>query len=348
VELTRPAAITVTPFEGDTAAWNALVARDAAGTFCHLAEWRDVLGDGLGHECPYLVALGADGSYLGVLPLVRVRSALFGHYLVSQPFLNGGGPLGTPAVSSRLAGEVAELARRSGADLLELRTRATVTTDLALSHRKITVMLDLPGSADALWRDAFPAKLRSQIRRPQKAGMEARFGDDQLEPFYDVFARTMRDLGTPVLPRRFFERIVAAFAPLIACGVVYAGSRPVAGGLGFVWRDEFEMTWAGSLREYASQAPNMLLYWAFLERMIERGLKRFDFGRCTPGGATHRFKRQWGGVDVPLPWLQWSARGLAGTPSPERPAFRLARAAWRRLPLPVANRLGPVLARQLP
>ena len=344
--MTRP--IEVVPFGGDDERWNAFVAEDPRSTFCHLAQWRDVLGDVLGHECPYLVAMAADTRYAGVLPLVRVRSPLFGHYLVSQPFLNAGGPLGSPEAESQLVAGAVALARRSGADLLELRPRWPVPGDLAVSHRKVTVVLDLPSTAPALWEAVFPSKLRSQIRRPLKDGMEVRFGLEQVAPFYEVFARTMRDLGTPVLPRTFFEHIAAVFRPLVTCGVVYAGPRPVAGALGFVWRGEFQMTWAGSLHEYAPQAPNMLLYWAFIERMIERGVKRFDFGRCTPGGGTHRFKRQWGGVDVPLPWLQWSGRGVTSTPLPERPIFRLARAAWRRLPMPIANRVGPVLARHLP
>jgi len=97
-----------------------------------------------------------------------------------------------------------------------------------------------------------------------------------------------------------------------------------------VWRSEFEMTWASSLREHSRSAPNMLLYWSFMEQMIARGVRVFDFGRCTPGSGTHRFKRQWGGTDVALPWLQWSARNVAATPSPERPGYRLAAAVWRR------------------
>ena len=207
--------------------------------------------------------------------------------------------------------------------------------------------LDLPASAGTLW-DGFDPKLRSQIRRPQKEGLEARFGLDQLDAFYEVFAINMRALGTPVLPRRFFERIAERFPSLVVFGTVYRAAQPLAAGCGFVWRDEFEITWASSLREYSRLAPNMLLYWSFLEHVIGRGVRVFDFGRCTPGGGTHRFKQQWGAADVPLPWLQWSSRNVAATPSPDRPAFKVASAVWRRLPLAVTNRIGPLLARQIP
>src|SRR5256886_3734466 len=159
-------------------------------------------------------------------------------------------------------------------------------------------------SGEAVWR-AFPAKLRSQIRRPQRDGLDARFGVAELPAFYEVFARNMRSLGTPVLPRAFFERLSRAFGGLVVFGTVYRRAEPVAAGCGFVWHGEFEMTWASSLREPSRSAPNMLLYWAVMGQMIARGVRGLDFGRCTAGSGTHRFKRQWGGVDVALPWLQW-------------------------------------------
>ena len=107
----------------------------------------------------------------------------------------------------------------------------------------------------------------------------ARFGPEQREPFYEVFARTMRDLGTPVLPRGLFERVSETFADLVVFGVVYRGEQPLAAGCGFAWREEFELTWAGSLRESRSIAANMLLYWSFMEHVIGRGARVFNFGR---------------------------------------------------------------------
>lgn len=338
--------MTVVPIDGD-AAWDAFVARDPAATFCHLAAWRSIMTDVLGHDCLYLAALDSSGAWEGVLPLVRVKAPFLGHYLISMPFLNAGGPLGSPAARLALAGAAAAEAARSGADLLELRAREAVPGELRLSQRKITVGLPLPGSADQLWA-AFPAKLKSQIRRPQKEGFEARFGSEHRAAFYHVFARNMRTLGTPVLPAALFDRIATALAEHAVFGVVYAGAEPLAAGCGFAFRDGFELTWAASLREHSARAPNMLLYWSFMSHLIGRGVKHFDFGRCTPGGGTHRFKQQWGGTDVPLPWAQWARRDLAAPPSPERPVFRAAAACWRRLPLAFTNAVGPIIARKLP
>jgi len=332
----------------EDAAWDGFVAAAEGSTFCHLAGWRGIMADVLGHECRYLVAEAEDGAWTGVLPLVRVRSRLFGHYLLSMPFLNDGGPLGDPQARSVLAARGGDEARRLGVDLLELRVREPVGGELTESRRKVTVLLPLPETPGELWEKGFRAKLRSQIRRPQKAGLTTRFGADEVAPFYEVFSRNMRDLGTPVLPRAFFERIARTFPEQAVFATVYSGSTPVAAGCGFAWRGEFEVTWASALREFNPVSPNMLLYWSLMERAIGLGVKTFNFGRCTPGGGTHRFKLQWGGADLPLPWAQWSAGGVAATPSPDRPAFRLATAAWQRIPVPLANLLGPVLARRLP
>lgn len=335
------------PLNGERRAWDEWVTREPASSFCHLAGWREILNDVLGAECLYWMAADEDGAWQGVLPLVRIRSRIFGHYLVSLPFLNDGGPLGSEAARGRLVQQAVAEARRTRADLLELRSRDAAGVDLPVSSRKITVLLPLPADAEVLFKQ-FPGKLRSQIRRPLKEGLTVRFGAEQREPFYEVFSRTMRDLGTPVLPRAFFDRIAATFPELAVFGVVYRGEQPLAAGCGFVWRDEFEMTWAGAVRESRPIAANMLLYWRFMEHMIGRGVRMFNFGRCTPGQGTHRFKQQWGGADVSLPWCHYARNGVKATPSPDDSAFSWGPRFWRHLPLFVANRFGPRLVRYLP
>jgi FemAB-related protein (PEP-CTERM system-associated) len=336
------------PFEGPDAEWDRLVASMPGSDFCHLAAWRGIMSDVLGHQTHYSLALDASGEPGGVLPLVRVRSRLFGDYLVSMPFLSYGGPLGPPAAQKALAAHAITLAGQLGVDLLELRGRFEPPEPLAPSSRKITVLLDLPDTADELWEKGLKSKLRSQIRRPMKEGMTTEFGSGLVDDFYAVFSRTMRDLGTPVLPRRFFEAVAERFPDQALFGVVRHDGEPVAAGCGFLWNGEAEITWAGADRRVSRLAPNMLLYWSFMAETVARGGSVFNFGRCTPGSGTHRFKRQWGGRDVPLPWGQWSASAVDATPSPDSAKFRLATRTWSRLPVAVTNRLGPPLARLLP
>jgi serine/alanine adding enzyme len=330
--------------------WDDFVQSREDSTFCHLYAWSTVLARTMGHRCTYLAAVD-QGAVQGVLPLVRVRSPLFGHYLVSVPFLNYGGPIGSPEAVRALCEAAVELARGSAADLLELRSRSEIGAEpLTTNPRKITVLLDLPSDSEVLWNDGLKAKVRSQVRRPRKEGMVARFGAAEVESFYQVFARGMRDLGTPVLGKGFFAQILAALGERVEFGAVYLDDVPVAVGCGFTWKDEFEITWAAALSEYNRMAPNMLLYWSFMELMIERGVKVFNFGRCTPGGGTHRFKSQWGPTrDVVLPWAQWSPSGVAATPNPDGgKLFHYATEIWSRLPLAITNRIGPLLARSLP
>jgi hypothetical protein len=184
--------------------WDRFVADAPDATFCHLAGWRDVIEDTLGHEALYAVALDTTGAWRGVLPLVRVKSALFGHYLVSMPFLNAGGPIGSGAACAALEESAVREARRSGADLLELRTPGDQPTALTASQRKITVTLQLPRQESELWKQ-FTPKLRSQVKRPLRENSQVRFGLEERDAFYDVFSRHMRDLGTPVLSREFFR-----------------------------------------------------------------------------------------------------------------------------------------------
>ncbi len=338
----------VGPFRGKPSEWDGFVRSRPGWTHFHLHGWKRVVEDVFGHECFYLATRDTDESLMGVLPLVRVKSRVFGHFLVSMPFVNYGGPLGTPNAIQELAGYATELATESGAGLLELRSRSELGLPLDASHRKVTLLLDLPSAdPDQLWQ-SFKSKLRSQIRRPQKEGVEIRFGLDQVHSFFHVFSRHMRDLGTPTQPRRLFEALAAAFPDSVWFGCAYVDDNAVAAGCGFEWGGEFEMTWAASLAEYNRIAPNMLLYWSFMERAIEQGLDAFNFGRCTPGSGTHRFKQQWGSREEPLWWYQYHRGRAASTPSPDDARYSWGPRIWKRLPLSLANVAGPRIVRYIP
>jgi len=340
--------VTALLFSGAAEEWDRFVRSQPGWTHFHLFGWRRVFESVFGHECFYFEARDEAGSLVGVLPLVRVRSVLFGHYLVSVPFLNYGGPLGSAEAVRALAASAEELARKDGVKLLELRSRQELPLDMPVSHRKVTVVLDLPSGDPAKLMKSFDAKLRSQVRRPQKEGITVRFGSDQVAPFFEVFARHMRDLGTPTQPKRLFETIAEVF-PDAWFGCAWLGDQPVAGGAGFVWGSEFEMTWASSLYSYNRLSPNMGLYWAFMERAVNEGLTIFNFGRCSPGAGTHRFKRQWGSRDEQLWWYQLTPAGEpAATPSPDDSAYSWGPRLWRRLPLGLATALGPRIVRSIP
>jgi serine/alanine adding enzyme len=334
--------------DGQEELWDSFVTSAPGSTFSHLAGWKGIMTDVLRHECHYLAAVDGAGTWRGILPLVHVRS-LLGNYLISMPFLNDGGPLGDTAAQQLLVEYALGEADRQGASLLELRARDQVPGPVTPTNRKISVHLALPPSVEELWRSILRTKQRTKIRRAVKEGMVFRSGSSELAGFYDVFARNMRDLGTPVLPRAFFDRLASIFGSRAMFANVYTSEGvPVACACCLRWRNELEVTWGSSLREFNHLSPNMLLYSRLMEEAIGEGIEVFNFGRCTPGGGTHAFKQQWGGRDVPLPWPSWYRQGGSGVPTTSRPMYRLATKVWANLPVPIANRLGPMLARLLP
>ncbi|HVX39469.1 MAG TPA: FemAB family XrtA/PEP-CTERM system-associated protein [Gemmatimonadaceae bacterium] len=340
--------VTIERYHGAPAEWNGFVRRQPDWTHFHLAEWRDVIAEAHGHDSPYLCARDREGELRGVLPLVRVASPVFGRYLVSMPYVNYGGPLGDPLAVRELVRVAGDMAREEPGTLLELRSRSALDVALTPSHRKITCVLNVPpGDPEPLWR-AFDANVRRRVRRAQKAGIAAAFGPEQLDAFYQVYAHHMRDLGTPAQPRALFESIRAHFPHDVTFGAAYLGARPVATIAGFRWGDEFEVTWASALVAYKELAANMLVYWAFIERMIAEGVTRFNFGRCTPGGGTHRFKSQWGAVDEALWWYEGNGGDRATTPAPTDPAFAWGPRVWKRLPTALATAVGPSIVRYIP
>lgn len=331
-------------------AWDAYVAGHPQATGYHLMAWRRVIEEVWGHRAFYLQAKDGQNRICGVLPLVFLSSRLFGRFLVSMPFVNYGGVLADDAAAqAALLDHAVGLAKRVGADHIELRHEELPGLQWPEKRHKVSMRLELPGGFDALWAK-FPAKLKSQVRRAEKEGMTFRIGrDDALEDFYAVFSRNMRDLGTPVYGRVFFSEILKSFPDSSWIGVVRLKDEPVAAGFLYGFRRVVEIPWASADRRYNRLAPNMLLYNSVLRYACERGYGLFDFGRSTRDAGTYKFKAQWGAKPVELSWHYWLAGG-GPLPdlSPANPKYRLAASLWRRLPLGVSRCLGPNIVKFIP
>lgn len=334
-------------FAGPAAEWDAFASAQSGFTAFHRSAYLESIVATFGHRVERLCVRDAAGRLRGVLPLTWVTSRVFGRFLVSMPFGSYGGPLGDAEAVRLLAAEADRRAEAGNASL-ELRSAQALPLDLPVSHRKITVVLALPPGDPAQAFNNLKAKLRSQVRRPAKDGVEVRMGHDQLDAFYRVFAEHMRDLGTPVMPKRWFAELAQRFGDDFWISVAWLAGEPIACGAGFRWGQEFEITWASALRRHNRVSPNMAVYWALIERAAATGLNRFNFGRCTPGSATHKFKLQWGAVDEPLHWYQGSRNAGVEPPNASSAKFALAQRLWSRLPIPVANAVGPHLVRNIP
>jgi FemAB-related protein (PEP-CTERM system-associated) len=332
----------------DAADWDAHVAAHRQATAYHQWGWRDVFGEAFGHASHYLVAR-RHGRITGGLPLVEFRSRIFGAFAVSLPFVNYGGVVADDEeTAAALVGEAVSWARSRALSHIELRHRAVLAPPWPAKRHKVAMWLSLEHDETAQW-SALDRKVRNQVRKAEKAGLVTEVGGaERLDDFYSVFARNMRDLGTPVYSPRFFASILRTFPESARVFIVRLDRLPIAGSITIRWRDTVEVPWASSLRGHSDKAPNMLLYWAMLRHAIAVGASRFDFGRSTPDEGTFHFKRQWGAVPQPLVWEYAGLEGTVPDQSPKNAKFRLAIALWQRLPVAIANRIGPVVVRNIP
>lgn len=341
--------MTIKTLEAETQLWDDFVHRQPAAHGSHLSGWKKVIEESFGHTCIYLMAAESNELY-GVLPLVHVCSRLFGSFLISVPFLNYGGIVaGNDAARDGLFNAARELAATHRATYVELRHETPLLENVPTKQHKVSMLLDLPEEPEKLW-SGFKPKLRSQIRKPQKAGLSIRIGrEEELTHFYEVFSINMRDLGTPVYSRNFFAKILKNFPESTWICSILLHDQPVAAGFILGFRDTLEIPWASSLRRYNHLAANMLLYWSVLEFAIKKGYRRFDFGRCTPGENTFKFKAQWGARPVPLYWQYWLANGNELPElAPTNPRYQLAIKAWQKLPLFLTRLVGPAIIRNIP
>lgn len=333
----------------DAAAWDAYVEASPLASNYHRWRWKELIEDTYGHKTFYLAAQ-EDGRICGVLPLVGIKSWLWGRFLVSMPFFSYGGVLAdTPEVGEGLLHEAEKLASEWGAKHIELRQAEALNGNWKSSTAKVSMVVPLPETAEKYF-GSLASRLRNKIRGAQKQGLTAQWGKEELvKDFYRVFSCNMRNLGTPVYPRAWFENFLRVARDSSRILLVWDGKEPVAATFITTYRDQMELPWIASTPAARGKYSTVFLYWTALEWAAQNGFRRVDLGRCTPGSGTHRFKTQWQCEEVPLPWSYWLKEG--GTlPQlrPDNPRFHLAVEAWKRLPLGVANLLGPRIVRAIP
>lgn len=364
--------ISVRPFAlTDAPAWDAFVETHPEGALYHLSGWREVIEKTYGHKTYYLIAESdldstSDQSHRGIqgiLPWVHLKSLIFGNTLISMPYVDDGGILATDemAVSSLLRTAIKQ-GNALGATTIELRHAALHPFfenknglqevleghPMTTSSHKVRMVLDLPSSSEELL-SSFKAKLRSQIKRPQKEGLISKVGGlELLDDFYEVFVVNMRDLGSPVHAKAMMENTLRVFAGQSRICLVYQGEKPIAGGIVIGFKDVLRNLWASSLRAHSRFSPNMLLYWTMLAYACEQGYTKFDFGRSTPGEGTYKFKAQWGAVALPLYWHYITLQGRpVEDQGSKKGKFDTAMGYWKKLPVPVTKVFGPMIRKHI-
>ena len=342
--------ISIRPLGPDTTAWDSFVQARPDATFFHLAAWRRVIEAAFGHRAHYLTA-EQDGAIVGVLPLVEVKTRLFGHNLISNPFCVYGGPLAADAEAARaLVQHAAGLRERLGATSCELRFLQKPAEDWldagwqARGALYVTFRRAITADDEANLK-AIPRKQRAVVRKGIERGLSART-DRNVDALHAVYAQSVRNLGTPVFARTYFRLLAEAFGEALDVVTISDGGRDVASVMNFYWRGEVIPYYGGGTTAARACYGNDFLYWEVMRRAAARGATLFDFGRSKEGTGAYAFKKNWGFAPQSLPYYFKLAPGQAIPElNPLNPKYRLMIAAWKRLPLPVANLLGPVLVR---
>jgi len=319
------------------------------GTLYHLSIWSEVIKNVFDHDTFYFYAVDSGNKVCGVLPLAYLKSNLFGQYLVSMPYFNYGGVIAdSDSIGALLVEKAIEHAKELDAEHIEFRCTEKMIA-LPCRENKVNMILDLPEDVESLER-SIGSKKRSQVRRPIKEGVEVvRGGLDLVDDFYSVFAENMRDLGTPVYSKDLFIEVLKKFPDKTQIIILRKNNEPISGAFLIGFKDKLEIPWASTLRRYNAFSPNMLLYWEVLKYAIEEKYKQFDFGRSSIDSGTYKFKKQWGARPLQLYWHYW-LKDQKEIPiiNPDNPKYKLAINIWKRLPLFLANYIGPKIVKNLP
>ncbi len=350
-----PDATTAEPFqirelaEADYPQWGDYVrSLETAPNYC-LPEWAGIIERAFSHSTRIWVAVTDEGEILGGVPLTIFDSRLFGRFAVSVPFFNYGGLLTeyrnvAQAIFEHLQG----VCEREGWQHIEVRT----TQDglgLPASNRKVSMILPLPGSEEAL-EAQLGAKVRAQCKKAGVFNPQVRFGGlELLDDFYRVFAINMRDLGTPVYSKTWFRTILSHPDVKSALVVVTVEGKAVSAGFLLGHNGMLEIPWASTVRAANAMDTNMWMYRQVLDYAIREGYEFFDFGRSTMNAGTYRFKKQWGARPYSHHWYYVLPEG-GSMPllNPDNPKYKAVINVWKRLPLWVTEWIGPNIVKNIP
>jgi FemAB-related protein (PEP-CTERM system-associated) len=327
--------------------WDDFVMACPEATFFHRAAWQDIVRDVFRHQTYFLYA-ERDGRIEGVLPLAHVRSMLFGKSLVGLPFAVYGGVAATSAEAvAALEGQAQELAQRLGVDHLELRNLNRRHDDWPLQDLYVTFRKDILPEEEANML-AIPRKQRAMVRKGIKNGLVSHI-DTDVDRFFALYADNVHRHGTPAMPKRYFQALQQTFGP--DCEVLTVtgpDGRILSSVMSFYFRDEVLPYYAGDDEAARDLAANDFKYWELMRRACARGLKVFDYGRSKQGTGSYAFKKNWGFEPRPLHY-EYCLYKRESVPqnNPSNAKYRLLIATWRRMPIGLANWLGPFIVRNL-
>ena len=336
---------------GDCARIDAFVAEHPDSTPFHRTAWLNGVMTGTGQKAFCLLADTPTGNIEGLVPAHAVGSPLFGRAMVSSGFAVGGGILAdSQSIADRLAGAVWELAQANSCPSVELRGGALPQSAWIIkgdAHANFARPLTADDAAELL---AIPRKQRAEVRKGLDKGLviETGIGQRDLDWHYRVYAESVRNLGTPVFPKALMAQVLRAVGDDADILTVLADGKPVASVLSLYHKGVVVPYWGGGLHAARALRANDVMYYALMNHARRRGCTAFDFGRSKVGSGAYAFKKNWGFEPQPLSYAVRTADGAEPRDiNPNSPKYRAKIALWQKLPMPIANLIGPWIAKGL-
>lgn len=333
--------------DSDNSAWDSYVEKNNDATFFHQSGWKEVVERAFGHTAYYLY-VEQKGAISGILPLIHIKSPLFGNALISNAFCVYGGIVADDQDTFQaLDQEACSLAKQLGVDHIEFRNRRQQTNtrptkkDLYVTFRK---ELEPDVEKNLL---AIPRKQRAVVRKGIKAGLVSVI-DENIERLFQAYSESVRNLGTPVFPKKYFQILKEVFQDQCEVLSVEHEGKLVASVMNFYFKDEVLPYYGGGNAQARAVYANDFMYWEVMRRAVDKGVKVFDYGRSKIGTGSYRFKKHWGFEESPL-FYEFELLQTDEMPdiNPLNPKYQIFIAAWKKLPLAVSQVIGPFLAKDL-
>lgn len=326
--------------------WDQYVLNSTDASFFHLSGWQQVIKQSFTHQTYYYYS-EEDGKISGILPLIHINSLLFGNTLISNAFCVYGGIVAdNDAAFAALQDRAQQLARELGVDCLEMRNRQQQHPNWPHKALYVTFRKELDADPEKNL-NAIPRKQRAMVRAGIKAGLTS-VVDDSVERFYRAYSESVRNLGTPVFPKHYFQVLKDVFAENCEILTIEHDGQLVASVMSFYYKDEVLPYYGGGTDLARDLKGNDFMYWEVMRRAVDKGCRIFDYGRSKIGTGSYRFKKHWGFEPEPL-FYEVDLVKAKQIPeiNPLNPKYQLFIAAWKKLPLPLSQIMGPWLAKDL-
>ncbi|KGJ96771.1 FemAB family XrtA/PEP-CTERM system-associated protein [Colwellia psychrerythraea] len=330
--------------------WDCYVKNHPQGSFFHLSGWKEVISKSFNHDC-YFLYVEIDGKISGVLPLVEVKSKLFGHALISTPFCVYGGAIAdTPELVRQLEQQACQLAEKLSVDYLELRYQEKQESSLLLKQAHSTFGFALAEDNEKILA-SIKKKQRAVIRHSLKNELSFSLeqGKSNLADFYQLLSTSYRNLGTPIFSKNYFDNLVDVFGDNIDIAVIKNKDNQLSSAVMNFYFNEQVLPYYGGGNDSARGLKSAdYMYYQVMCNASEKGYRWYDFGRSKNDSGPYKYKKNWGMEPKSL-YYYYHLVNATELPnlSPNNPKYKLFIQLWQKLPLKVSQLVGPFLSKFL-